>query len=156
LRASFDRIREFVLSHALLFRNNGGVVDGGGATQDAVIPVLPAHPNLNPMGASRRRRRGRGGGGRRQRSQRRRLDAGVHRGGDQTPESLYPREGNCHAFFTRPKRGGRAGRVVCPIQLGRWQGVHLLREECDRRGGRRGRRRMTTAPHHACARRSAG
>ncbi len=35
LCASFDRIREFVLSHALLFRNNGGEVDGGGATQDA-------------------------------------------------------------------------------------------------------------------------
>jgi hypothetical protein len=43
-----------------LFRNDGGEVDGGGATQDAVFPVLRAHPNLNHMGASRRRRRGRG------------------------------------------------------------------------------------------------
>jgi len=38
-----------------------GKVDGGGATQDAVFPVLRARPNLNPMGASRRRRRGQGG-----------------------------------------------------------------------------------------------
>ena len=44
-----------------MFRNDGGEVDGGGATQDAVFPVLRARPNLNPMGASRRRRRGRGG-----------------------------------------------------------------------------------------------
>ena len=66
LCASFDRIREFVLSHALLFHNNGGEVDGGGATQDAVFPVLRARPNLNPIGASRRRRRGQRGGGRRQ------------------------------------------------------------------------------------------
>ncbi len=63
LCASFDRIREFLLSHALLFRNDGGEVDGGGATQDVVFPVLRAHPNLNPMGESRRRRRGQGGGG---------------------------------------------------------------------------------------------
>jgi hypothetical protein len=55
---SFDRIKEVVLSHALLFRNNGGEVDGGGATQDAVFPVLHVHPNLNPMNALRRRRRG--------------------------------------------------------------------------------------------------
>ncbi len=67
LCASFDRTREFVLSHALLFRNDGREVDGGGATQDAVFPVLRTRPNLNPMGASRRRRRGQGGGGRRQR-----------------------------------------------------------------------------------------
>ncbi len=66
LCASFDRIREFVLSHALLFHNNGGEVDGGGATQDAVFPILRAHPNLHHMGASRRRRRGQEGGGWRQ------------------------------------------------------------------------------------------
>ncbi len=58
---SFDRVREFVLSHVLLFRNDGGEVDDGGATQDAVFPVLRARPNLNHMGASRRRRRGQGG-----------------------------------------------------------------------------------------------
>jgi hypothetical protein len=29
---SFDRIREFVLSHAFLFRNNDGEIDGGGTT----------------------------------------------------------------------------------------------------------------------------
>ncbi len=58
LCASFDRIREFVLSHALLFRNNGREVDGSGATQDAAFPVLRARPNLNHMGASRRRKRG--------------------------------------------------------------------------------------------------
>ncbi len=58
LCASFDRIREFVLSHALLFRNDGEEVDGGGASQDAAFPVLSARPNLNPKGASRRRRRG--------------------------------------------------------------------------------------------------
>jgi hypothetical protein len=58
---SFDRIREFVLSHAFLFRSDGGEVDGSGATQDAVFPVLRAHPNLNPMGALRKRRRGQGG-----------------------------------------------------------------------------------------------
>ncbi len=61
LCVSFDRIMEFVLSHALLFRNDGGEVDGGSATQDAVFPLLRAHSTLNPMGASRRRRRGRGG-----------------------------------------------------------------------------------------------
>ncbi len=66
LCVSFDRIREFVLSHALLFRNDGGEVDGGGATQDAVFPVLRACLNLNPMGALRRRRRWQGGGGQRQ------------------------------------------------------------------------------------------
>ncbi len=64
---SFDRIREFVLSHALLFRNNGGEVYCGGATQDAAFPVLHVRLNLNPMGELRRRRRGQGGGGRRQR-----------------------------------------------------------------------------------------
>ncbi len=58
LCASFDRIREFVLSHTLLFRNDGGEVDGSGATQDAIFPVLSERLNLNPMGASRRRRRG--------------------------------------------------------------------------------------------------
>jgi hypothetical protein len=62
----FDRIRKFVLSHALLFRNDGREVDGGGATQDAVFPILQARPNLNPMGASSRRTRGSGGGGWRQ------------------------------------------------------------------------------------------
>ena len=62
LCASFDRIREFVLSHALLFRNDGGEVDGSGAPQDAVFPVLHAHPNQNHMGALRRRKRGQGGG----------------------------------------------------------------------------------------------
>ncbi len=66
LCASFDRIREFILSNALLFRNDGMEVDGGGVTQDAVFPLLHVHPNLNHMGASRRRRRGQGGGGRRQ------------------------------------------------------------------------------------------
>jgi hypothetical protein len=66
LCASFDRIREFVLSHALLFCNDGGKVGRSDATQDAVFPVLHARPNLNPMGASRRRRRGQGGGGWRQ------------------------------------------------------------------------------------------
>ena len=66
LCASFDRIREFVLSHALLLRNDGGEVDGGGATQDVVFPVLRMCPNLNHMGALRRRKRGQGGGGWRQ------------------------------------------------------------------------------------------
>ena len=32
LRVSFDRIREFVLSHAFLFCNDDGEVDGGGTT----------------------------------------------------------------------------------------------------------------------------
>jgi hypothetical protein len=66
LCTSFDRIRDLVLSHALLFRNNGGEVDGSGATQDAVFPVLRARPNLNHMRALRRRRRGQGGEGGRQ------------------------------------------------------------------------------------------
>jgi hypothetical protein len=44
-----------------LFYNDGGEVDGGGATQDAVFPVLRARPNLNPMGELRRRRRAKGG-----------------------------------------------------------------------------------------------
>ena len=62
LCASFDRIREFVLSHALSFHNNGREVNGSGMTRNAVCPVLHAHPHLNPMGASKTRRRGQKGG----------------------------------------------------------------------------------------------
>ena len=99
LRA-FARIREFVLSRAFSSRNDDGEVDSGGATRDAVNPVMRARPNLNPMGASRKRGRGGGGG-----------DDCKDGDGDLTPEfvlttpnftCLYPRKGNCHSFVIGP------------------------------------------------------
>ena len=99
LRA-FARIGEFVLSRAFSSCNDDGEVDSGGATRDAVNPVMRARPNLNPMGASRKRGRGGGGG-----------DDCEDGDGDLTPEfvlttpnftCLYPRKGNCHSFVIGP------------------------------------------------------
>ena len=114
LCASFKRIREFVLSHTLLFCNNGGEVDGSGATQDAVFLVLRAHPNLNPMGASRRRRREQGGGGQWQQRWQRQSDTAVHCGSNPAPESLYPCVGHCHAFLAGPDRAAVLDALLPP------------------------------------------
>jgi hypothetical protein len=113
LRASFGRIREFLLNHAFLFSSNDREFDGGSMRLQAaaVNPVpLHAHPNLNPMGALRRTRRGqvRGGGS---------------GNGNRMPEfvvmapnvtCLYSCKGNCNAFVDGP-RGAAMLDMLFPL-----------------------------------------
>jgi hypothetical protein len=107
MRASFGRIREFLLNHTFLFSSNNGKFDGGGARRQAaaVDPILlHARPNLNTIGASRRRRRRQRRGG---------VGGNGNGKGDWMLEFammahnatfLYPRKGTCHAFVTGPRR----------------------------------------------------
>ena len=128
LCASFDRIRKFVLSHTLLFCNNGGKVCGGGTTKNVVCPVWCTRLNLNPMCASNMRRRGGGRRGRQRRQRRRQLDTRVCRDVNWMLESLYPCKGNCQMFV--PALTGRPCWTCCsPHAMRKTAGsAHITRE----------------------------
>jgi hypothetical protein len=62
LCASFDRIREFVLSHTLLFCNDGGEVDGSGVTQNAGLSHIAHATKAESHGCIQNKEEGAKGG----------------------------------------------------------------------------------------------